>query len=302
MTEHATHALRPGWAIIVHGGAKAIESEKEEPNRRGCLAAAQAGGDVLTRGGSAVEAVEAAIRLLEDDPTFNAGFGADLNEDGAVQLDSALMDGATFDVGGVCGTTGLHHPISVCRMMLTEGPVLLSGDGARRFAAAQGAELCHPDDLISPEQAAGQAASNNNTVGAVALDSDGNIAAGTSTGGLPGAAAGRVGDSPLPGCGLYADNAVGGVSLSGEGESIARMTVAARIMQRLEHQHPEKAVEEGLAALDRVGGDAGAIAIDAQGRIGWNHREAHFAVAMIRAGMNAPQAWLKKEEDADDRR
>jgi beta-aspartyl-peptidase (threonine type) len=296
-TEH-----RPGWAIIVHGGAKEIEPEKEAPNRRGCAAAAEAGRDVLARGGSAVEAVEAAIRLLEADPTFNAAFGADLNEDGAVQLDAGLMEGARLDVGAVCGTTGLRHPISVCRALLTEGPVLLSGDGARRFAADQGAELCDPGELISPEQAAGAASSDNNTVGAVALDAEGNIAAGTSTGGLPGAAAGRVGDSPLPGCGFYADNGVGGVSLSGEGESIARMMVAARIMQRLEHRHPAGAIDEGLAAMERVGGDAGAIAIDAQGQIGWNHRGSHFAVALMRDGMNEPQVWLSKEEDADDRR
>lgn len=299
MSAAATPAGRP-WAIIVHGGAKEIEPEKAAPNRQGCLAAAQIGRDVLARGGSAVEAVEAAIRVLEADPTFNAGYGADLNEDGAVQLDAAMMDGATLDVGGVCGTTGIRHPISVCRTMLREGPVLLSGEGARRFAARQGAELCDPDALISPEQAAGSAPAENNTVGCVALDSAGNIAAGTSTGGLPEAAAGRVGDSPLPGCGVYADNSVGGVSLSGEGESIARMMVAARIMHRLEHQHPENAIEDGLATMDRVGGDAGAIAIDSQGQIGWNHRGSHFAVAMIRDGMNEPQVWLGKEEDGDD--
>ena len=286
-----------GWAIIVHGGAKEIEPEKEAPNRAGCHAAAEAGRDVLARGGSAVEAVEAAIRVLEADPTFNAGFGADLNADGAVQLDAALMDGATYDVGGVCGTTGMRHPISVCRLMLGETPTLLSGDGARRFAAEHDVELCGPDELISPEQAAGKAASENNTVGCVALDADGNIAAGTSTGGLPGAHPGRVGDSPLPGCGLYAENEVGGVSLSGEGESIARMMIAGRVMRGLSHQHPQAAIEAALAEMDKVGGDAGVIAIDAQGQIGWAHRGTHFAVAMVREGMNEPAVWLKKDEE-----
>jgi len=287
---------RGEWAIIVHGGAKEIEPEKEAPNRAGCRAAAQAGRDVLARGGGAVEAVEAAIRVLEADPTFNAAFGADLNADGAVQLDAALMDGSDRAVGGVCGTTGIRHPISVCRLMLPEDPTLLSGDGARRFAAEKGAELCEPEELISPEQAAGAAAKDNNTVGCVALDAAGNIAAGTSTGGLPGACPGRVGDSPLPGCGLYAENAVGGVSLSGEGESIARMMVAARVMRNLEHLHPDPAIEAALAEMDKVGGDAGVIAIDAQGQVGWAHRGSHFAVAMMRDGMNEPEVWLKREE------
>lgn len=286
-----------GWALIIHGGAKEIEPEKEAPNRAGCHAAAIAGRDVLVRGGSAVEAVETAIRVLEADPTFNAAFGADLNADGAVQLDAALMDGSDYAVGGVCGTTGLRHPISVCRLMLPETPTLLSGEGARRFAAEKGAELCEPDELISPDQAAGEAAKDNNTVGAVALDSNGNIAAGTSTGGLPSAYPGRVGDSPLPGCGLYADNSLGGVSLSGEGESIARMIVGARIMRNLEHQHPQPAIEAALAEMDKVGGDAGAIGIDVQGQIGWAHRGSHFAVAMIRDGMNEPAVWLKKDEE-----
>lgn len=285
------------WAIIVHGGAKEIAPEKEAPNREGCRAAADAGREVLASGGSAVEAVEAAIRVLEADPTFNAAFGADLNSDGAVQLDAGLMDGRDHAVGGVCGTTGLRHPISVCRLMLPEEPVLLSGDGARRFAAERGADLCEPDELISPEQAEGAAAAENNTVGAVALDADGNIAAGTSTGGLPGAYPGRVGDSPLPGCGFYAENTTGGVSLSGEGESIARMMVAGRVMRNLAHEHPQKAIEDALAELDKVGGDAGAIAIDAQGQIGWAHRGTHFAVALMKDGMNEPAVWLKKSED-----
>jgi beta-aspartyl-peptidase (threonine type) len=285
------------WAVIVHGGAKEIEPEKEAPNRAGCRAAVEAGSTVLKRGGSAVDAVEAAIRVLEADPTFNAAFGADLNADGAVQLDAALMDGSDYAVGGVCGTTGIRHPISVCRLMLPETPTLLSGEGARRFAKEKGAELCEPDALISPEQAAGQAASENNTVGCVALDVHGDLAAGTSTGGLPKAYPGRVGDSPLPGCGLYAENRMGGVSLSGDGESIARMMVAGRIMRRLAHQRPQPAIEEALAEMDAVGGDAGAIAIDRQGRIGWAHRGAHFAVGFTNAGMAEPAVWLSKNEE-----
>jgi L-asparaginase / beta-aspartyl-peptidase len=181
--------------------------------------------------------------------------------------------------------------------MLRERPTLLVSEGARRFAADRGAELCDPAAMIAPKRSTGA----HDTVGCVARDRDGNIAAGTSTGGLPGAAAGRVGDSPLPGGGLYADSSIGGVSLSGDGESISRVLLAARVMRELEDREPEEAVTAGLRRLDRVGGEAGAIAIDCHGRFGWDHNSSRFAVAMMRADMPAPVAWLSKTEAARER-
>lgn len=285
------------WAIVLHGGAKNIEPDQEEANRAGCAAAIAAGSAVLRAGGSALDAVEATIRRLEDDPTFNAGYGSALNADGAVEMDAALMDGTTFDVGAVAVATGVRNPIAVARLLLREQPVLLAGDAVRRFAEAHGAALCAREAMISPEHARGLAASRHDTVGCVALDRAGHLAAGTSTGGLPGTLPGRVGDSPLPGCGLYADDMLGAVSLSGDGESIIRLTLAARIMQALEGLPPALAVERTLARLAIVGGEAGAILIDRQGRIAWHHNSRHFAVAYASSAEETPSVFLRKDEE-----
>jgi beta-aspartyl-peptidase (threonine type) len=270
--------------LILHGGAKDISPRQEEANRAGCLAALSAGQGVLERGGTAIEAVEATIRVLEDDPAFNAGYGSVLNSDGEVETDAALMDGSSLALGGVAALQGVRHPITVARLMLPELPTLLVAEGARRFAAERGAELCNPADLIAADQRSSEATRGRDTVGCVALDHAGNIAAGTSTGGLTGKAPGRVGDSPIPGCGLYADNQVGGVSLSGDGEMVSRALIAAHIIRELENQDPQPAVERGLTRLGRVGGEAGAIALDPKGRVGWAHNSQHFAVAYAAQG------------------
>lgn len=280
------------WALIVHGGAKAIAPAAWARHRQGCLAAAEAGAAVLAAGGDAVSAVETAVRALEDDPTFNAGRGSVRNAAGEVECDAAIMDGASLAVGGVAAVRTLRHPISVARVMLPERPVLLVGEGAEAFARTHGQELCAPEDLLV-EQVSGEGC---DTVGCVALDLAGNLAAGTSTGGLAGCAVGRVGDSPLPGCGLYADNAVGAVSLSGEGESLIRITLASRLIQALEGQALDAAIETALAALARVGGEAGLIVIDRQGRIGWGHNSAQFAVAHAASDRPA-RAFVARDED-----
>ncbi|MET3666522.1 isoaspartyl peptidase/L-asparaginase family protein [Caulobacter sp. 1776] len=284
---------RDRWAIIVHGGAKDIPPGQEQIHRDGCLAALGAGQAVLEAGGRALDAVVAAVRALEDDPTFNAGRGAVRNARGEVELDAAIMDGQTLAVGGVAAVKTLRHPISVAAAMLPEVPVLLVGEGAEAFARAHGGEFCAPADLL----AAGPDDRGCDTVGCVALDRHGNIAAGTSTGGLSGCHPGRVGDSPLPGCGLYADNAVGGVSLSGDGESLIRTTLAARLMQGLETLPPGPAIETALSHLARVGGEAGLIVIDAAGRIDWDHTSAQFAVAHASASQPA-RAFVNRAEDA----
>jgi beta-aspartyl-peptidase (threonine type) len=176
--------------------------------------------------------------------------------------------------------------------MLPERPVLLVGEGAEAFARAHGQEFCAPEDLLVDQvDEAGC-----DTVGCVALDLTGNLAAGTSTGGLTGCAVGRVGDSPLPGCGLYADNAVGAVSLSGEGESLIRTTLAARLIQALEGQAPNQAIQAAMTALARVGGEAGLIVIDRHGQIGWGHNSDQFAVAHAASGRPA-RAFVARDED-----
>lgn len=288
-----SEADRRGWAIIVHGGAKTIAPQQEEAHRGGCLLALAAGQAVLDAGGSAVDAVEMAIRALEDDPTFNAGHGAVLNDKGEVECDAAIMDGSDLSVGGVAAVSTLRHPISVAASMLPERPVLLVGHGAECFARAHNGEICAPGDLVV--QRPGDPGCD--TVGCVALDIHGHLAAGTSTGGLTGCHQGRVGDSPLPGCGLYADDAVGAVSLSGDGESLIRTTLAARLIHGLESVPPEPAIDLALARLAEVGGEAGLIVIDADGRIGWGHNSPQFAVAHARSGQPA-RAFTERAQDA----
>jgi beta-aspartyl-peptidase (threonine type) len=283
------------WALVVHGGAKEIAAEDEEANRAGCLKAVHAGCAVLKRSGSAVDAVEAALRVLEDDPTFNCGYGSDLRSNGEVEMCSAVMKGDSFDIGGVSVIQGVRHPISVAKAMLEEDTILVAGASARRFAAEKGLELCAPQDLI-PVRA--NRAGTHDTVGCVALDARGLLVAGTSTGGLDDARPGRIGDSPMPGCGYYADNAVGAVAVSGDGdgEHIARKMLAARIMHGLAASSPDEAVQAALVQLSAIGGEAGAIVLSPSGKIGWMHSSKGFAVAHANSSHPDPKVFLKKAE------
>jgi beta-aspartyl-peptidase (threonine type) len=285
-----------GWALIVHGGAKDMEPGEEEANRNGCLEAVEAGRRVLEAGGAAMDAVEASIRVLESLPVFNAGVGSVLNARGEVEMCSGLMDGRDLSVGAVGAIKGVRHPVSVAKALLAEKEVLLVGEGAILFAREKQAELCAPEDLIVEEQRQ-MLQEAHDTVGAVALDLGGNLAAGTSTGGLTGAPVGRVGDSPLPGCGYYADNHIGAVAMSGDGEGIARLAVAARVVEWMPEQGPETALEKALSPLPNVGGDGGGIAIDKKGQIGWWHNSPAFAVAHVSSGDPAPKVYLKKDEE-----
>jgi isoaspartyl peptidase/L-asparaginase-like protein (Ntn-hydrolase superfamily) len=283
------------WAIIVHGGAKDIPPGQQQAHRDGCLLALAAGQAMLEAGGKAVQAVEAAVRVLEDNPLFNAGYGSVRNAKSQVECDAAIMDGQTLAVGGVAAVSTLRHPISVATAMLAQTPVLLVGQGAEDFAREHGAQLCDPAELVVDRPGD----PGCDTVGCVALDRHGNIAAGTSTGGLTGCHQGRVGDSPLPGCGLYAENDVGGVSLSGDGESLIRTTLAARVMRSLEASDPGAAIAAAFARLAKVGGEAGIIVIDAQGQVAWDHNSAQFAVAHVRAGQ-PPKAFVNRAEDTQE--
>lgn len=287
--------MAKSWSIIVHGGAGVIKAERREAKRAATLAAVQAGAAVLAAGGTAVDAVVAAIRLMEDDPHFNAGYGAVLNADRQVELDAALMDGATLDLGGVAAVQGVKNPIEVAQLMLRDDPVLLAGEGARRYAAEKGARLVDPAEMIAPHRKADDVA---DTVGCVAFDADGNLAAGTSTGGRPGKRPGRVGDSPIPGAGLYAQNGVGAVSLSGEGELILRRILGARLMAELERSAPAVAADQTIEAMAGQGG-IGCIVLGADGAPAFAHNAPDFAVALAQAGKPA-RAFLNRDEWLDD--
>jgi beta-aspartyl-peptidase (threonine type) len=282
------------WVLLVHGGAKEMEPGEEEDNRRGIIQAAEAGATILAAGGRAIDAVETAIKILEDLPVFNAGRGSALNAAGQVEMCAGLMDGSDRSVGAVATIRNVRNPVTVARALMPEKEVLLTGEGALKFAQEKGLALA------SDEELKGELEHAHDTVGAVALDSGGNLAAGTSTGGLTGSRVGRVGDSPLPGSGLYADNHIGAVALSGDGESITRLALAAQIIASINRDGPEDAIEKALRQLPHVGGadgDGGGIAIAKDGRVGWAHNSPHFAVAMISSDMERPSAWLSKDEE-----
>jgi L-asparaginase / beta-aspartyl-peptidase len=294
-----TYSEEGRWALVVHGGAKEMEPGEEDDNRSGIIEAARAGAAVLEKGGSAVDAVEAAIRVLEDLPVFNAGRGSALNEAGDIEMCSGLMDGRDLSVGAVGAIKNVRNPVSVAKRLLPEKEILLVGEGATLFAKGAGAEMV-PTEALMTDTRVDALEQMHDTVGAVAMDQAGNLAAGTSTGGLTGAKVGRIGDSPMPGNGLYADNHVGAVSFSGDGESIARLALAAQVMASIGRDGPEEAVRKAVEQLPGVGGaggDGGGIAIAKDGCIGWAHNSPAFAIAYASGDSPEPKAYLSKEEE-----
>lgn len=289
------------WAIIVHGGAHPVADDDVQASDCACLAAVDAGAAVLERGGSALDAVEAAIRVLENDPVFNAGYGSALNADGEVENDAAVMEGEKLMAGAVASIRGVRNPISAARKVMETEHVLLSGEGARGFAEKSGVELCEPDELITAARRRDWEASKktrgSDTVGAVALDARGTFAAGTSTGGLTNKMPGRIGDSPLVGLGLYADNSAGGVSMTGDGEMIMRMALAHRVINSMcNGTDADRASEEAIGAMERrVGGEAGCIAIDRHGQIGQAHNTSHMPTGWRTSEMPSAIASVKKQ-------
>lgn len=288
-------------AIVVHGGAKTISENKVEANNAGCLAAVEAGWTVLTAGGSAKEAVEAAIRVLEADSTFNAGFGAVLNSEGVVELDAAIMEGANLGWGAVAAVEGVRHPISVARMIMDEKPRLLVAQSAKRYAADNGSEMCAKEDLIADElwqewKEEKEVLDRPNTVGCIALDTNGILAAGTSTGGTMNQPAGRVGDTALVGSGLYADN-IGACSTTGDGESIIPVVLAKTAIDFLAgDRHPDEAAQMAIDTLkSKVEGEAGCILLDSQGRVGWAYNSSDMACAYMTTSQDKPSVFTKKE-------
>jgi beta-aspartyl-peptidase (threonine type) len=256
--------------ILVHGGAGGwhLDRERLSRARAACEAAAFAGHGALSRGGSALDAVEAAVRLLEDEPLLNAGRGSYPKTNGIVEMDALVMDGATLSAGAVAAIQRVRNPVSLARRVMTDTPhVLLVGEGASAFADAIGFPRCTNDDLLvaRAQPAAG------NTVGAVAIDAGGHLAAATSTGGVPRQMPGRVGDSPLVGCGAYADDATAGVSATGAGEALMKVVISKQVCDYVAAgMTAQQACAAAIALLGRrfPGAGGGLIAIDRDGRLG----------------------------------
>ena len=233
-------------SIAVHGGAWDIPAGEAAAHKKGVLKALQTGWEILSKGGKSADAVEQAIRIMEDDETFDAGRGSFLNLAGNVELDASMMEGKTLRAGAVAAVQNIRNPISASRKIMDEGDlVLLVGMGATRFAREHRVQTCEQDYLITARElerwreglgdssrrtSRGRQRTSLDTVGAVALDKAGNLVSGTSTGGTPNKFPGRIGDSPLIGCGTYADNAVGAVSATGWGESMIRIVMAKTVV------------------------------------------------------------------------
>ena len=278
-------------AVIVHGGAGADPNDAPEELRAGIRASVQAAWKVLATDGTALDAVEAAVRALEDHPRFNAGRGAVLTLDGTVELDASIMEGDRLRCGAVAAVTRIANPVTLARRILEDGRhVLMVSDGALAFARAQGLPECDPASLITDRQrrrwtslkARAETAPSapratpvgeTGTVGAVAIDRHGTVAAATSTGGTAGQLPGRVGDSPLIGAGTYADSTLGGVSCTGDGEAIIRTVLGRRALEFLkEADEPDHAAHVAVDVLVEEGrGQGGLILLDWRGRLGFAH-------------------------------
>jgi L-asparaginase / beta-aspartyl-peptidase len=298
----------PTWAIVVHGGAGVIERKSITPEQEAAYRAAmarvtEAGAAVLRKGGSALDAVEATILLMEDDPLFNAGRGAVFTAEGRNELDSSIMDGKTLAAGAVAGVTRTRHPISLARRVMEQSPhVMLIGSGADKFSKEQGLEQVEPGwfyterrwraleaflaskglpippkpagiNLSDPAKGLAHDEGKKGTVGVVALDAKGDLAAGTSTGGTTGKRWGRVGDSPIIGAGTYASNSSCAVSGTGAGEYFIRLTVAREICALVEYKNMslQSAADEVIQRrLTALGGDGGIIALAPDGQMAWS--------------------------------
>ena len=284
-------------ALIVHGGAGADPTDGRDELRAGIRTAIVAGWRILGDGGRAVDAVEAAVRALEDHPRFNAGRGAVLTAAGTVELDASIMDGEGLRCGAVAAVSGIANAITLARRIMDDGRhVLLVGEGALGFARAAGLPECEPAALVTEcqrhrwlerERAAGAAG----TVGAVALDRHGTMAAATSTGGVAGKLPGRVGDSAIIGCGTYADSTLGGVSCTGDGEAIIRVVLARRALDYLkEADDATYAAQVAVDLLVEEGqGNGGLILLDWRGRTGYAHSTPLMPVGWMSPAVTEPK-------------
>jgi len=324
------------WSLAIHGGAGVIERgsltpEQDSAYRAALDSALQVGAEVLDNGGSALDAVEAVIQVLEDDPLFNAGRGAVFTADGRIEHDAAIMDGTTLDAGAVAGLTRTRHPISAARAVMENSPhVFLIGQGAETFARDQGLEEVEPayffterrwrglvrqlerEGLPVPARPAGAPAEGAmaaiapplderkfGTVGVVALDRDGRLAAGTSTGGMSGKRWGRVGVVPVIGAGTYASNAEGcAVSATGSGEYFIRATVARDICHRTASGADVQTAGEGeIADVGAIGGDGGVIVMGTDGSVGFAMNTSGMYRGRVAEGEDRRVAIYADEDD-----
>lgn len=274
-------------AIVVHGGAGVAHAAERPARDAGVRRAAEAGQVVLAQGGSALAAVLAAVVVLEDDPTFNAGLGSVLTACGHVEADASVMEGSTLSAGAVGALRGVANPILLADAVRREGrEVLLVGPTALQVARRAGLRLVAPDALITPEARRRwqeHVAASGETVGAVARDARGGTAAATSTGGLDGKRSGRIGDSALIGAGTYADDRIGAGSATGPGEAIIRATLVRSALDLVAHgQAVDDAARRALEMLrERLGVPAGLILLDAHGKPGVAHTTPGMAAAWI---------------------
>ncbi len=313
--------------LLVHGGAWAIPAAMRDAHEAGVRNALSRGYALLEAGATAIEAVTAAVSVMEDDETFDAGRGAFLTRDGRVQLDALLMDGATLRAGGVACVERLRNPIQAARLVLEKSPhVYFVGPGAEDFAASHAMPLIENRELVVPREQenlrvaqereraglgdrtfSGEPGAlesgtiewnSHDTVGAIALDLHGNLASGTSTGGTLNKTPGRVGDSSLIGCGCYADNESGAVSLTGWGEPIMKLVLGKWAVDRVQNgETPQQASTDAIEYLfNRLGGHGGIILMDRRGRVGLAHNTPGMAWGLaapdgMRTGLAAPTGY-----------
>ncbi len=314
-------------AIVVHGGAGDIPSERRELAVAGCKEAALVGWRILQAGGTALDAVEAAVRLLEDNPNFNAGTGSCLTRDGNIEMDAGIMEGHTFRVGAVAGVELIKNPIALARKVLESPHVLLISKGAQEFALEQGFSFCKFEDLLTerqynnwkklhgltddeprylrreigsrtqeaapgePRALTSETEKKHGTVGAVAIDMADHLAAATSTGGFLNKYPGRVGDSPLVGCGFYADENAA-VSCTGYGEDFMRLLIARRAAEFVAGgSHAREASQAAIALLSaKATGTGGLITVDRIGNVGFAWNSKNMAHAYLYGEMQEPEA------------
>lgn len=291
-------------AIIVHGGAWDWPDEQDDPKAGALRDAAKIGWDILQAGGSALDAVERAVNYLEDFPLFDAGTGSHLNAIGEAEMDALIIDGSKHDYGAVAAVRRVRYPISLARRVLDESKhCLLVGAGADDFAARMGMPLIPNLTLVTDaelqafmrQQPAHGPQEVHDTVGAIALDVQGHIAVGTSTGGTPAKAAGRVGDAPLYGAGGYADSLYGGAAASGKGENSMRVLLSKYAVDQIAAGH--NAQSAAVAAMQYIEGYfsdsmVALITLDANGRLGVAHTTPKFSVGWVDAN-GVPQASMK---------
>ncbi len=289
------------FAVLVHGGAGDLPDSAREGHAEGCARAARVARDVVAAGGAALDAAGAAVRVLEDDPRFNAGTGACLAEDGSLELDASIMEGRTLAAGAVCALPPFASPIAIARAALDDGRhVLYAGDGARRFAEKMGFAPADPATMITEAARARFLAARDRgahegwaggTVGAV-VALRGSVAAATSTGGRANKALGRVGDSPILGAGTYADDEAAACSTTGDGEAMMRLCVAKTAVEWARAGQDLVDVARGAlrTLARRTGGSGGLILVDPRGRLAWARTTRTMSWAALATGWDEPRS------------